>query len=299
MMISSLMILSIILFGIYYIKHYYYFSSSDTIQKSLFYPGLVFIITTIISLITITSATPNAVKAHCDDKSVKESIILQSLISVTYSLHAALVFLTFFIRIKFVFKSTLYAFSNIITIICTLLFIMLILPIPIRPIFEYLKQPVMINISDSMQFLSYILLLIILITLFVNRLIKIYKYSDADESMVATITNTTLLVSISISITILLPIFWYIQSVTNSLIAKSVYRICTLIDIYTNFLCVILSYKAFNSLYQSLCGIMDGLCRLCWFKIINKNSQEIEEIQMETTTKHIQIATPSDTAYLE
>eukprot|EP00484_Ammonia_sp_Unknown_P018608 CAMPEP_0197042156 /NCGR_PEP_ID=MMETSP1384-20130603/18583_1 /TAXON_ID=29189 /ORGANISM="Ammonia sp." /LENGTH=224 /DNA_ID=CAMNT_0042473209 /DNA_START=514 /DNA_END=1188 /DNA_ORIENTATION=+ len=54
----------------------------------------------------------------------------------------------------------------------------------------------------------------------------------------------------------------YVQLVSYSLLS---------LDIYSNFLCIVLSYRWFNRWYLILCGCVDAHCHGCWIGDANAN----------------------------
>ena len=114
-----------------------------------------------------------------------------------------------------------------------------------------------------------LLLALWLICLFLYKLTQIYKASKSkggDDELVRVITKTSLLCFISTLNSILsLSIIPYSISST-SIHVKFVAAIVNIIDIYTNFLCIYLSYTYFARFYALLCGCCDMSCQYLWNK---------------------------------
>ena len=49
-----------------------------------------------------------------------------------------------------------------------------------------------------------------------------------------------------------------------------------LCDIYTNFICIVLSFNYFNKYYYKLCGKCDSKCHRLWGQCLRKNSEKAE-----------------------
>ena len=138
--------------------------------------------------------------------------------------------------------------------------------------------------------------------LFIRKLIIVYgntaqsvrnSVSDQTErekadhkSLVTPITKLTVLLSISVITTILdlttsiLYVFIRIEFVR--FIAESM----AVIDLYTNFMNVMLTYAVFKKHYYRICGCMDKKCRKCWLGII-MGDDEIQLSAMMSRSKSL------------
>ena len=55
-----------------------------------------------------------------------------------------------------------------------------------------------------------------------------------------------------------------------------------LLDIYTNFLCITLSYSFFSGTYIKICGCVHRICKKMWYKCAGKdNIQNKVELGLE------------------
>merc|ERR1712228_568834 len=73
----------------------------------------------------------------------------------------------------------------------------------------------------------------------------------------------------------------------NSFIhSRVVVGIFAMIDVYTNFICVYLSFEHFHQFYLSICGFCDVKCYKCWMRCIGHS---LDEIQLESNTKMIEL----------
>ena len=112
--------------------------------------------------------------------------------------------------------------------------------------------------------------------LFVYKLFKVYQKfvpvsATNDDGLLSIITKNTLLAVISVTSTILNSIIvvfawnnlqniplWYIKDV------------CLVLEMYTNFCCILLTYKYFNNHYDKFCGCMDRKCKYCCHIVVGK-----------------------------
>ena len=112
--------------------------------------------------------------------------------------------------------------------------------------------------------------------LFVYKLIKVYK--DSDDVLTVVITKTTLLVTISVAAT-----FIHLTSTVFRLIGRDLFgfeyfdwidNFIVLADIFTNYLCIILSYKTFRNYYSRYCTWFDSKCRICCAKVVDQQKSQ-------------------------
>ena len=103
-----------------------------------------------------------------------------------------------------------------------------------------------------------------------------------EDGLKHTITKTSLLTLISTCNTIfayiVIAVWTYIDSIHFSFMRD----ILIILDMYTNFVCVLLSYKYFDGYYDKLCGKCDNGCDRLWTKIfVDKNQGMINQMSVE------------------
>eukprot|EP00483_Globobulimina_turgida_P002437 UN02441 len=59
----------------------------------------------------------------------------------------------------------------------------------------------------------------------------------------------------------------------------------TLIDVYSNFWCVMLSYSCFKIYYDGICGCLHFKCKSVWNKIAGKDEKMLKS-QTELSTEN-------------
>ena len=124
-------------------------------------------------------------------------------------------------------------------------------------------------------FLSVFIIILLLTSTFISKLIKLYKAIDRDDDLIKIISKTTILVIISGIFTFSVPVSWFVADAINGGNGAFIYQFMTMIDVLTNFLCVLLLYKYFDKLYYIFCGCLDKQCIKCWNKIINQNQHNL------------------------
>ena len=173
-----------------------------------------------------------------------------------------------FIKVYYVFKESAYRLSQ-----CTLrLFIILfmVLPIPLSFMSATLYE---FGAKYRLVIYGIIGLFSLIFTyLFVYKLYQIYRDSrkhqsddkenktDPANQFLSTLTKTTILAFTSVSFTMLVPLVSWNDNMTETFLM-------ILVDVYTNFICVMLTYSIFDSQYQKCCGCCDKNFKKCLFKI--------------------------------
>ena len=153
-----------------------------------------------------------------------------------------------------------------------------------------------------------------LITLFIYKLIKVYKLvenenkSVRNERMIGAITKLAVLSSISISISIINMISYiiaygnFIKDVHFHGMQWYLHWFLQLGDIYTNFLCAVLCLKMYSKRYVKICKCLDAKCRKCWINILQNKEHAATlkpvHIQLESNTLSIPTKKSEDLAVL-
>ena len=203
-------------------------------------------------------------------------IIFSSLATALYAIQSFILLIIFFERLDIVFNGTSFVVSKCTKNIYKFLFISTpILVVIAICLFQY---TLIFSILAGVVLLLFIGLMISLVILFIIKLVNVYKSSGmsentgADKSVVSAITKTTILTTISVSMTLVNAIVAIWRLNTDNIYIIWFQNYFVLLDVYTNFLCVILSYTAFVKYYQTLCKCMDIKCRSCWVRIIYAGS---------------------------
>jgi len=108
-----------------------------------------------------------------------------------------------------------------------------------------------------------IIMMTSLLALFINKLLVINRdctkqSTDALNAFVNDITKVTLLTVISVSVTMLNVLISGIQYFVWQTVA---FRFIPILDVFTNFLCVMFCFPAFTAYYTSYCTCADRRCK--------------------------------------
>lgn len=274
-------------------------------SKSLFYSGLIFLISTstIILLMNISGFTRihECLNKNYISPSSRLYIVLG--MNALYVTQFYLLLLVLYTRLKVIFQDTMWKISrNMVRFYTTIFVITPSIFIVAAIIHTILPFTIIDLIGVLLCFVMIIILIISMMVLFIRKLIQIYKNAflttETDDSTlwISTITKTTLLTFISILLTLLSPISLAMANVTKSTHAVWVSNFMVLFDVYTNFICVTLSYNHHADHYNKLCGCMDSQCRKMWTKMVTSKSgdEEVISTTMDNDTISINVQTPDE-----
>ena len=133
--------------------------------------------------------------------------------------------------------------------------------------------------------------------LFVYKLFKIYKLTDPDSNIdpesymnnniLSTITRSTILALISLFFSICAGlavsfIFDTISEGNQSPAQTFIASMLLLIDIYSNYCCMMLQYSSNNSHYALLCGYCDKKGKVYIYSMISKSNLDLHIEQQNT-----------------
>ena len=207
----------------------------------------------------------------CWDVDKFEMNILQSLCNGFYCFQMYFLWAISVLKLRIVFRNTIYRLSSFSIIILKALFI-------IEPIFiiilNYVPLIMIIeNIVILIGFLFSISFSLFVSGLFIYKLICLYKMNkiesnlsssgrtSIDKQILPIITKTSILFLISISFTTLSLISLIIHQQINNIYTFIFKDFLILMDMFTNVICVMMTFRLFNNPYKLLCGIIDNKCQ--------------------------------------
>ena len=226
----------------------------------LFYPGIIFTICTFIILIADT------VVIFFYECNHFWWMLFMLIFGSTYTLQIVLVFTILFARTYFIFKSSAYALSKRTIIIYCLLFIMVPCSVGLVEAWYHISHHS--EVSSTALALCYVfnmLVMVSLLTLFTQKLFITYtnlptvhdpRRSETHRNLMKVITRTVVLTSISLLFTLIASIGFITIDKWNTF-GQMMIALLVIIDVYTNFVCILLSYAFFDRYYQKLCGKFD------------------------------------------
>ena len=246
----------------------------------------LFITTTIFYIVVfgLLLVSGAAYGTYCHDLNL--NALLRAIAVDLHSLHTLLLVGILFHRLYIIFKDTSMAISKPTLIFFWTYFLITMLILVVGSIlFGFYYYHTITSIMLAICGLLVVTLTVFLVCLFVNKLYITHKRNMSqqnEDGLKHTITKTSLLTLISTCNTIfayiVIAVWTYIDSIHFSFMRD----ILIILDMYTNFVCVLLSYKYFDGYYDKLCGKCDNGCDRLWTKIfVDKNQEMINQMSVE------------------
>eukprot|EP01084_Bolivina_argentea_P119584 212004_1 len=251
--VSGIMTISTIPVLFVYVK-----TQTSKAIKSLYYCGMLFLVNVILALFA------NFILAAfwCRYEQVPQWLITSyDIFFIFYWLQNYCLLSSFFLRLYHVFKGTTFALSSTTIRTFQIQFIILLIILLVALITARLIA-VVFWYMFVLYYLMTIILTISMTTLFINKLVKSYKNINTDEGLIDMITKTFMLSQMSLFITIMVPVI--------AIFVSDIYlrQLIMLLDLYTNFLCIVFSYGTFLKYYMKMCGFCHVKCKIICYKII-------------------------------
>ena len=253
-------------------------------KASLKYLGLSLFCAQI--LYTIMIAVSNSIWAFAENCVGQTSFRgISEIVANTIFFAQYLVMILFsFYRLRVVFDGTEYELSK-----CAIrtFFIMYALALIFIVVFAFVNDTdndhslleTAILLLVSLLLLSLILLLAIL---FVKKLIDVNRRCDGAQQnsankLISGITKQTILTFTSISsLFMLFTLIFLLNAIATVYVEEfiSIILIFSLVDVWTNFVCIFLSYEAFDAYYTKMCGCCDTKCKQLCSKLAKPRTDE-------------------------
>ena len=241
----------------------FFTDKKNPIQRVLFYPSLIFFIFCILSLSAILSQVI-----------MNELLITQIFSGGFYGLQLYALLIVLIIRLYLVFKGTKFKLSQLTLNIYKILFVLTFLMIiTIIPTILYLNSKLIFTIF-TLMLIHAIFMNLSLSVLFV---VKLNQINNHQSKLFDIWTKNTILAIISNMMTLFV-IFGFILSILindpNNYWIFSFNVIVQLFDIYTNYVCIALSFQCFQDKYLKICGCLDRRFKTLYTKIIYNNNKQ-------------------------
>eukprot|EP01084_Bolivina_argentea_P087877 158664_1 len=174
-----------------------------------------------------------------------------------------------FLKLNHVFANSQFALSHSTVFIYKIWFIAIAVSIILANIFDNISTLVAGVLVVICLFLV-IGLFLSTITLFVKKLIAVYKFkkNDTGSSFMYVATKLSVLSITSMTITLLEPLIVASILITRPDVAigTAAFIFNTLLDSYTNLWCVLLSYNGWDDTYDKLCHCIHSRCQFILYK---------------------------------
>lgn len=232
---------------------------------------------------------------YCNEQRIELSANIRAIADGLYLIQYALLLFILFYRIDLVFKGSGYELSKFTVFLFITLYI---LSIVFGALTVYTLQSHSVSIHHLFPITATIFCVALLSTismlpcLFIYKLMAVHKDtasaidSSSSSNMISTITKISLLSSISILSFIFSAILPFLIYLTNlsSIHMQFLFVFIGTIDMYTNFISVILTFGSFNRYYVRLCGLCDIGCKRLCQKCMSSPSEKPTMERMRTTS---------------
>ena len=212
-----------------------------------------------------------------------------------FGLQGYLLLILWFIRLYYAFNKTQFKLSN-----CTVIFIIISLSICFC---GFMYGILFFTHKDKVGLIVLLVCVgmclcwaIFLITLFIYKLIQVYKNVSKNSALISIITKNTILFVISIGWTILhcimmmLTVILFKDKPIISMHIKMTKDFLHLFNIYVNFICILFSYNCFDGHYQSICGLTNSICTRMWYQCIGEPKKQKQAIRHSHTHTSITVS---------
>eukprot|EP00484_Ammonia_sp_Unknown_P024524 CAMPEP_0197026674 /NCGR_PEP_ID=MMETSP1384-20130603/6711_1 /TAXON_ID=29189 /ORGANISM="Ammonia sp." /LENGTH=437 /DNA_ID=CAMNT_0042455379 /DNA_START=30 /DNA_END=1343 /DNA_ORIENTATION=- len=258
MMLIATACLLLVVYGIYKYVELWRATKEDYLRPPVYIhrSGLFFFV---ISLITLFNALLYDIfYLVCKELDEYEGPIYHTV----YFLQIYSLWIILFLRVYYLFTNSMFRLSRTVVYAYCACFIAVALSV--IPVFVLFRLE-----AESYLTLPYVALSICfstaLLVTFLMKLLHIFLGVGADELLINTATKNTLLAFISICCTfvvIFVLIGLYIRHqgdwAHHSVLEELMLEFAILVDIVSNFVCVLLTYKFFDKQYYRLCGPLDA-----------------------------------------
>eukprot|EP01084_Bolivina_argentea_P045187 83171_1 len=295
-LLASSALITIIYFGYRIIKAK---CQQKPSKRSHLWKHILFLITTFM----VTSIYPYYPWINCyhtTQPNKAYDIIILSTFACSWGLHNLFMAVLFFSKFVSIFDGTPMQIAKQTVMIYHVIFAILGCFVIVYAFLAFLVifsgselVPVPMLFCASLYFLLWIILMISMGFLFIKKLIAVYKMDvSGDMTLVNAITKvsvlTIIVTSISVINIIIIPIA---NNIHRTLFTLTIADFVGLIDIYTNFINVMMNEKIFTVYYQKICCLMDRKCHYCWLSLIDgyEVSSDSGNNTMHTTTHPAQV----------
>ena len=218
---------------------------------------------------------------------------IYAIIIPMYTVQSTALMTIFFNRVRHIFeKAVLFNIKKITIMIYYFVFIVLIIWGIYTSIYigfiaynPKINPPeIFVHIANSI-ILMLALTNLSLVIYFISKMIRVHKRlfetkpQDTNNFILKPVTKVAILTTVSFISSFSQWLCWVIYFAVVgspvSVIILPLGQFMSMFDVFTNFLCVMLSYKLFERQYEFLCCCMDKCCQRCWSDIATKDETNI------------------------
>eukprot|EP01084_Bolivina_argentea_P208492 355440_1 len=279
--------------AIYKIIHQYVTTDDCDKPKVLhFISGLVFSISTLLALLAITIMSMLEVHYTENHTTIHVCWIV---FAICYALQSYFLLLLLFYRLYYIFLGSIYHISLKIVKLFKIVFICTPIILIFIPCLHYIRGTMTWSIIVAFLCILMLISMITLIFLFLFKLYNVLQKSSNDMELTSLMTKATILGTAAIlatAISATLIITRYTIFIDNKYyIIQIICQWFGSLNIYINFICIILSYSSFKTYYNTLCGCIHSKCRdiILFFVFRNIQTKRLSKSVMITTHRKLHI----------
>lgn len=221
--------------------------------------------------------------SFCKDPWSQSFQIPWLIFALFYALHWNAVIIFYFLRLYYVFQSSILKLSNLSIGIFIAGYASFILSLSIGIIARVSAYEYTSGICLGIAFISAVSISMYISVMFIVKLFQVNRNETKNDNgaiLLSTMTKCTILAVVSVTTSLILTLF---QAVAGALFVYSdgiriIYNSLVLMDIFTNIICMTLSYKFTDKYYTKICGRLDSRCRLC-FRRMESPEVQLSSIQ--------------------
>lgn len=280
--LASIFVTTLIIIFISFIKKLLYVSKQRP-------PKVIIISAIFLYLVIIIGMTMHTIFVSdlCISQRLKDNnamhdndTIYNHLVNFSYSLQCLLLLWLWFIRLYYAFTGTLFELSKITIIgyisIFSLSFLFVVLMLADIS-FDTSEIDRSIHLLMLLLLIIWFIILIIsLASLFIRKLINVYRNLDSDQYFIAMVTKITILNFVSLSITII----WAFSLIffDYNVYTEFVNHFGIIFDYFSTFICAILSFNCYETYYTQICGKFHNQCNQCWLHLVRESLENKGQI---------------------
>ena len=253
---------------------YKYSKAYNMKYKCLFWSGLIFFITIFVAIILVIFYSIY----FC--RNFERFTISLHILSLLYIVQTMLLLGIVFARLYIVFVGSIFALSTIIIRLYLILYIICMSLSLIAAItFSNWADRTTTLIISGLAYLLFIILMIMVVSLFISKMVQVYRNVDNDNAnpkLITIITKTCILALGSLFITLLNASATVIGRSSTSVHILLFSNLFTVFDLVSNFWCIILTYGVFHDWYLKVCRCCDAKCTKCWHKIVRTERNKLQ-----------------------
>ena len=266
--VASIFITTLIIIFISFIRKIFYVSK----QKP---PRMIILSAVLLYIAILVGMTMHTIFVSDLCITSNTNSVYNQLVNGSYTIQCLLILWLWFIRLYHAFKGTLFKLSKITIIgyvsIFSISFVFVILMIA-DICFDTKNMDRRLYLLILLLLIVWFVILVISLTsLFIRKLINVYRNLDSDQFFIDSITKITILNFTSLSITIIWA--FSLMFYTHSIHTEFVHHFGMVFEYFSTFICAVLSFNCYEKYYTQKCGKFHNQCNVCWLYLVRVSNK--------------------------